>query len=282
MRLRSTSGIYILLILFVVCILCLVLSKPTNYNECSELTRHRETVKLGKDKIIVHQILIIDDDRELCALLKRQLQSEQIQADCCYSGREGITALSEGNYQLVVLDIMMPGLSGFDVLEKIREGSSVPVLMLTAKDDNASKVRGLRSGADDYLAKPFNMDEFLARVASLIRRYTVLNGTVAFGGVLSYTGLKINLDERSITTGQGTFELPNKEFELLLYLAHHQGRIMTKKQIYEAVWQEEYCYDDASIMVMISKLRKKVEPDPTSPTVIQTVKGIGYRFNKEL
>ncbi len=227
------------------------------------------------------QILIIDDDRELCALLKRQLQLEEIQADCRHSGKEGIAALSEGCYQLVVLDAMMPGLSGFDVLEKIRESSSVPVLMLTAKDDSASKVRGLRSGADDYLTKPFEMDEFLARVVSLIRRYTVLNGTDTTG-VLSYTGLKINLDERSVTTEHGTVELPNKEFELLLYLAQNQGKIMTKKQIYEAVWQEEYCYDDASIMVMISKLRKKVEPDPGSPTVIQTVKGIGYRFNKEL
>lgn len=230
----------------------------------------------------MNRILIIDDDRELCALLKRHIEAEQMLADCRHSGREGLAAFSEGSYQLVVLDVMMPGLGGFEVLEEIRAGSSVPVLMLTAKDDNASKVRGLRSGADDYLAKPFDMDEFLARVASLIRRYTVLNEMDAFQGVLSYTGLEINLDERSVTTERGTFELPNKEFELLLYLAHHQGRIMTKKQIYEAVWQEEYCYDDANIMVMISKLRKKVEPDPASPTVIQTVKGIGYRFNKEL
>ncbi len=230
----------------------------------------------------MNRILIIDDDRELCALLKRHIEAEQMLADCRHSGREGLAAFSEGSYQLVVLDVMMPGLGGFEVLEEIRAGSSVPVLMLTAKDDSASKVRGLRSGADDYLAKPFDMDEFLARVASLIRRYTVLNEMDAFQGVLSYTGLEINLDERSVTTERGTFELPNKEFELLLYLAHHQGRIMTKKQIYEAVWQEEYCYDDANIMVMISKLRKKVEPDPASPTVIQTVKGIGYRFNKEL
>ncbi len=230
----------------------------------------------------MNKILIIDDDRELCALLKKQLQTEQIQADCRCSGKEGLAALSEGSYQLVVLDVMMPGLGGFEVLEAIRADSAVPVLMLTAKDDSASKVRGLRSGADDYLAKPFDMDEFLARAASLIRRYTMLNGTDTSERILSFTGLRINLDERSVTTGQGTFELPNKEFELLLYLAHHQGRIMTKKQIYEAVWQEEYCYDDANIMVMISKLRKKVEPDPSSPTVIQTVKGIGYRFNKEL
>ena len=238
--------------------------------------------KRGKGGIVVGRILVIDDDRELCALLKMQIQAEQMQADCCYSGREGLAALSGGGYQLVVLDVMMPGLGGFEVLEEIRATSSVPVLMLTAKGDSASKVRGLRLGADDYLAKPFAMDEFLARVFSLVRRYTVLNGADASGGVLSYDGLRIDLDERSVTTGQGTFELPNKEFELLVYLARHQGRIMTKKQIYEAVWQQEYCYDDATIMVMISKLREKVEPDPASPTVIQTVKGVGYRFNKEL
>ncbi len=228
------------------------------------------------------RILVIDDDRELCELLKRRLAAEQMQVDCCYSGREGLAALSKGDYQLVVLDLMMPGISGFEVLEEIRTNSSVPVLMLTAKGDNASKVYGLRLGADDYLAKPFNMDEFLARVSSLIRRYTVLNRTDACEGVLAFTGLTIDLDERSVTAEQGSFELPNKEFELLVYLARHQGRVMTKKQIYEEVWQEEYCYDDANIMVIISKLRKKVEPNPSEPTVIQTVKGVGYRFNKEL
>ena len=235
-----------------------------------------------KGRIAVSRILVIDDDRELCELLKRRLSAEQMQVDCCYSGREGLAALSKGDYQLVVLDLMMPGISGFEVLEEIRVSSSVPVLMLTAKGDNASKVYGLRLGADDYLAKPFDMDEFLARVNSLIRRYTVLNRADACEGTLVFAGLTIDLDERSVTTEQGSFELPNKEFELLVYLARHQGRIMTKKQIYEAVWQEEYCYDDANIMVIISKLRKKVEPNPSVPTVIQTVKGVGYRFNKEL
>ncbi len=228
------------------------------------------------------KVLIIDDDTDLCALLKQQIQAEQMQVDCRHTGREGLAAFSKDSYQLVVLDVMMPGLGGFEVLEEIRASSSVPVLMLTAKGDSASKVRGLRSGADDYLAKPFDIDEFLARVSSLIRRYTVLNETDASKELLSYDGLTIDLAERSVTTYKGSFELPNKEFELLVYLARHQGRIMTKRQIYEAVWQEEYFYDDANIMVMISKLRKKIEPDPSAPTVIQTVKGIGYRFNKNL
>ncbi len=230
----------------------------------------------------MNKVLIIDDDRALCALLKRQIEAELMQADCRHTGHDGLEALCAGDYQLVVLDVMMPGFSGFEVLERIRSSSAVPVLMLTAKDESASKVRGLRSGADDYLTKPFDMDEFLARAHSLIRRYTVLSGPDEPEGILSYTGLEINLSERSITTEQGTFNLPNMEFELLVYLARHQGRVMTKKQIYEAVWQEEYCYDDASIMVAISKLRKKIEPNPSSPTVIQTVKGVGYRFNKNL
>lgn len=231
---------------------------------------------------MTNQILIIDDDRELCALLQKSVQSENICADCRYSGRDGLAAVLENSYQLVVLDVMMPGTDGFETLEAIRAGSAVPVLMLTAKDDGASKVRGLRSGADDYLTKPFDMDEFIARVISLIRRYTRFNNMDPSDGILSYKGLKINLNERSVTTERGTFELPNKEFELLLYLARNQGKIVTKKQIYEAVWQEEYCYDDASIMVMISKLRKKIEANSSAPAIIQTVKGIGYRFNREI
>ena len=179
---------------------------------------------------MINQILIIDDDKELCALLQKSVQTENIHADCRYSGRDGLAALAENSYQLVVLDVMMPGTDGFETLETIRTKSPVPVLMLTAKDDSASKVRGLRSGADDYLTKPFDMEEFIARVVSLIRRYTRFNNTEPDNGILSYKGLKINLNEHCVTTERGTFELPNKEFELLLYLAHNQGKIVTKSK----------------------------------------------------
>lgn len=229
-----------------------------------------------------NRILIIDDDKELCALLQKNVQAEDIEADYCYSGKEGLTALQESTYQLVVLDVMMPGIDGFETLERIREQSSIPILMLTSKNDSASKVKGLRAGADDYLTKPFNMEEFSARVNSLIRRYTRFKTEEDSANVLVYEGLKINRNEHRVITVNGTYELSNKEFELLLYLAHNQGKILTKKQIYEAVWQEEYCYDDANIMVMISKLRKKIEMDSSAPAIIQTVRGIGYRFSKEV
>lgn len=165
---------------------------------------------------------------------------------------------------------------------RIREDSNVPILMLTSKNDNNSKVRGLRAGADDYLTKPFDMREFLARVWSLIRRYTRFNGHGEESGKLVFKGLIIDTDNYCVITDRETYELPPKEFVVLIYLAEHQGKILTKQQIYEAVWKEEYVYDDSNIMAVISRLRKKIEPDAASPVYIQTVKGIGYRFSREM
>ena len=227
-------------------------------------------------------ILIIDDDRELCALIKRSVQAENIEADFCNTGKEGLQKLREQEYQLVVLDVMMPGMDGFETLEEIRKENSLPILMFTSKNDSISKVRGLRAGADDYLTKPFDMDELIARIASLIRRYTRFNQQAGAIQKLNFDGLQIDLENRSVTTSNGTFELPPKEFDLLLYCAKHQGKILTKQQIYEEVWGEEYFYDDSNIMAIISRLRKKLEVNPSSPKYIQTVKGIGYRFNKEV
>lgn len=230
----------------------------------------------------MNQILVIDDDKELCALIKRSVLVENIEADCCYSGLTGLEQLKKKPYQLVILDVMMPGSDGFETLEQIRKESNLPVLMFTAKDDSASKVRGLRAGADDYLTKPFDLDELIARILSLIRRYTRFNQADGMVQQLEFDGLKIDMDTRSITTVNGTFELPPKEFDLLLVLAKNQGKILTKQKIYELVWGEEYCYDDNNIMAIISRLRKKLEENPGKPRYIQTIKGIGYRFSKEV
>lgn len=223
----------------------------------------------------MNRILVIDDDKELCALIRQSVLQECIEADCCYSGKSGLLQLKEKEYQLVILDVMMPGFDGFEILEQIRKENSLPVLMFTSKNDSASKVRGLRAGADDYLTKPFDMDELIARIVSLIRRYTRFNPKDGQSQTFDF-------NSRSVIVANGEFELPPKEFDLLLFLAKNQGKILTKQQIYEKVWGEDYVYDDSNIMAIISRLRKKIEENPGTPKYIQTVKGIGYRFNKEV
>lgn len=228
------------------------------------------------------RVLIIDDDRELCALVQRALVAAGVDADCCHSGQSGLLRMEGRDYQLVILDVMMPGFDGFDTLEKIRARSCVPVLMLTAKGDGASKVRGLRAGADDYLPKPFDLEELSARVLALIRRYTCLNRGLGGGeSPIRFSGLSIDPGARVVQTAGGPIELPPKEFDLLLLLARNQGRVLTKQRIYEEVWGEPYAYDDSTIMAIVSRLRKKIEPDQSHPSYIQTVRGIGYRFSRE-
>ncbi|MFA9463079.1 MAG: response regulator transcription factor [Velocimicrobium sp.] len=230
-----------------------------------------------------NNILIIDDDIELCQLLKKCVEREDLTADFAHTGTDGLKRIAQHNYHLIVLDVMLPGMDGFQVLQKIREISAVPVLMLTAKTASADKVNSLRSGADDYLTKPFDVEEFIARVLSLIRRYTTLNnGSSEKTNRLSFQNLIIDQDTRIVHIENGQVELHAKEFDILCYLAKNQGRILTKQQIYEEIWQESYAYDDSNIMGYISKLRKQIEPDPNNPTYIQTVKGVGYRFSREV
>ena len=230
------------------------------------------------------KILIADDDKELCKLLQITLKSENIDSKICFSGIEAINELEKDEYIMLILDVMMPGLDGFRTLEIVRENSDITVLMLTAKDDTSSKVKGLRLGADDYITKPFNTEEFLARVDSLIRRYNMNNkqskNKENYRESLYFEGLEILPDEYSVKTDKGMIELLPKEFDVLYFCAINQGRILTKKQIYEAVWNESYAFDDNNIMSVVSRIRKKIEEDSSNPKYIQTVKGIGYRFNK--
>lgn len=230
-----------------------------------------------------NKVLIIDDDIKLARLLQKCVLHEGFKADVCYNGEDGLALLKTSIYILVVLDVMLPGMSGFDVLTKIRSNRKVPVLILTAKVSKEDKVHGLRSGADDYLTKPFDIDEFMARVVSLTRRYTTLNGSVNTDlAKLTFKGLVINLNTKTVFINSKKVNLLAKEFEILCYLAKNQGNIVTKKQIYEEIWNDTYAYDDNNIMGHISKLRKQIEPDPSNPTYIQTIKGMGYRFNSEV
>ena len=232
----------------------------------------------------MNKVLIIDDDKELCTLMKKCVEQENLIAVVTNGGIEGLRLVEENTdtYSLIILDIMMPDLDGFQVLQKIRQTSNVPVLMLTAKSGEEDKVSGLRIGADDYLTKPFSINELMARVGSLIRRYTLLNpDSNTDADCMKFQGMVIDNSNRLVLINDVQVELTGKEFDLLSFLAANKGKVFTKKQIYTHVWEEEYAFDDSNIMSFISKLRKKIEPDPEHPFYILTVRGVGYRFNRE-
>ena len=232
----------------------------------------------------MNKVIIIDDDKELCTLMKKCVEQENLTAIIANGGIEGLQMLEENKNicSLIILDIMMPDLDGFQVLQQVRQTSNVPVLMLTAKSDEEDKVSGLRMGADDYLTKPFSINELMARVNSLIRRYTLLNPTSSTEtDCMVFQGMTIDNLNRLVFMNDVQVELTGKEFDLLSFLAANKGKVFTKKQIYTHVWEEEYAFDDSNIMSFISKLRKKIEPDPEHPFYILTVRGVGYRFNME-
>lgn len=226
---------------------------------------------------MAYNVLLIEDDRDLSSLLKSCLHKKQIYADTAYTGASGLAMLEENrDYHLVVLDIMLPDIDGFGVLFQIRQSSTIPVFMLTAKNEERDKVKGLTMGADDYLTKPFGIKEFLARVESLIRRYTVFSQEWE-ADCLSFRELRIDAAGRQVEVCGEEVSLTSKEFDLLYFLASNEKKVFTKRQIYRQVWEEAYAFDDSNIMSFISKLRKKLG----TADYIQTVRGVGYRFNSE-
>lgn len=228
----------------------------------------------------MQKILVIDDDTELCILIKKYLEIENYIVAIKHDGIDGLKEALNGDYYLIILDVMLPEKGGFQVLTELRKKSTVPVLMLTAKDSEIDKVSGLRLGADDYLTKPFSMNEFVARVQSLIRRFTAFNnkGEEALEKQLIFDGLVITPETREVLVKGAQVELTAKEFDLLYFLAKNKGKVFTKKQIYKNVWEDEYAFDDNNIMVHIRRLRKKIEPNPNKPVFIETVWGVGYKF----
>ena len=209
----------------------------------------------------MNSVLIIDDDKELCTLMKKCVEQENLSAVVAHGGLEGLRLLEENKdtCSLIILDVMMPDMNGFQVLQEIRKKNNVPV----------------RLGADDYLTKPFGINELMARVNSLIRRYTTLNPVAGSeAATMLLKDMVIDKVNRTVTLQNLPVELTGKEFDLLVFLASNKGRVFTKKQIYTQVWAEEYAFDDSNIMSFISKLRKKIEPNPEQPFYIQTVRGV--------
>ncbi|PFK65114.1 DNA-binding response regulator [Bacillus cereus] len=226
------------------------------------------------------RILIADDDKEIRNLLKIYLERELYMVDTAINGEEALHLFNQNNYNLVILDLMMPKIDGIEVCKKLRDKTNIPILMLTAKDHEVDKILGLSIGADDYITKPFSIHEVIARVKALMRRFLVLgsNNTAQEKTTLSFKGLTINLNTYTVHTNKEEISLTGKKLELLKFFTSNPGQVFTKTQLFRNVWDDNYIEDDNTVMVHIRKLRKKIEIDPSNPKFIQTIWGIGYKF----
>ncbi|MCD7826303.1 MAG: response regulator transcription factor [Clostridiaceae bacterium] len=229
-----------------------------------------------------YKVLIADDEEEIRDLLYLYLEKEGYEVVQAKDGEEVLQILqSQKDISLLLLDIMMPKMDGFHVLKELRQSSNLPVIILSAKTDQNDKILGLDLGADDYIAKPFNPMEAVARVNSNIRRFYSLGSkdSIPMQSVLHVKDLTLDLNSYILKRGEEVIELSSTEYRLMELFMKNPGKIFTKKQIYEYGWQEEYITSDNNIMVCISKLRAKLSDDNNS--YIRTVRGLGYRFEKE-
>ncbi|MFJ8457471.1 response regulator transcription factor [Bacillus paramycoides] len=226
------------------------------------------------------RILIADDDKEIRNLLKIYLERELYMVDTAINGDEALQLFNQNNYNLVILDLMMPKVDGIEVCRILRDKTNVPILMLTAKDHEVDKILGLSIGADDYITKPFSIHEVVARVKALMRRFLILGSNINVQGktTLAFKGLTIDLNTYTVHTNKEEISLTGKELELLKFFTSNPGQVFTKTQLFRNVWDDNYIEDDNTVMVHIRKLRKKIEIDPSNPKFIQTIWGIGYKF----
>lgn len=229
----------------------------------------------------MYNILVCDDDREIVEAIEIYLSKEGYNVIKAYDGLEAIEILKKEDVQLLLIDVMMPKLDGLRATLKIREKSGIPIIILSAKSEDSDKVIGLDVGADDYITKPFNPLELIARVKSQLRRYTKL-GTMAGQKSNVYTvgGLEVNDDSKEVTVDGESVKLTPYEYKILLFLVKNQGRVFTIKQIYENVWEEEAIAADNTVAVHIRHIREKIEINPKEPRYLKVVWGVGYKIEK--
>ncbi|WP_028612354.1 response regulator transcription factor [Paenibacillus harenae] len=228
------------------------------------------------------KILVVEDDIEINQLVTKYLEKEGFAIHSAYDGKEALTYIANHEYQLAILDLMLPQVDGQEVLRKIRAKGTIPVIILSAKDREMDKIRGLELGADDYMTKPFTIGELLARVKAQLRRYMDFNSeTAGFEAeVIKHGDLELHTNTFEVIADGRRKSLTAKEFAILKLFLTHPTRVFSKSQIFEFVWREESISDDNTVMVHINRLRAKIEKDPSNPVYIQTVWGFGYKLGE--
>ena len=230
----------------------------------------------------MYNILVCDDDKEIVEAIEIYLSQEGYHVLKAYDGAEALKMLESQEVHLLVLDVMMPRLDGIRATLKIRENNSIPIIILSAKSEDADKILGLNVGADDYVTKPFNPLELVARVKSQLRRYTQLGGSVKEKSERVYEvgGLSINDDLKEVTVDGEVVKLTPIEYNILLLLMKNQGRVFSIDQIYESIWNEDAIGADNTVAVHIRHIREKIEINPKEPRYLKVVWGVGYKIEK--
>ena len=223
------------------------------------------------------KILVVEDEASFSDALSYVLTKEGYEVVVADTGDGAIAIFDKGGADLVLLDLMLPGLSGTEVCRQLRSRSNVPIIMLTAKDTEVDKVVGLELGADDYIVKPYSKAELVARIKAVLRRGAGEHST-GDGGVITAGPVTIDVDRHAVSIAGESISLPLKEFELLEFLVRNSGRVLTRTQLIDRVWGSDYFGDTKTLDVHVKRLRAKIEKDPANPVYIQTIRGLGYKF----
>ena len=224
-------------------------------------------------------ILVVDDDREIVDSISIFLSGEGYKAFKAYDGIQALEALAENEIHLMILDIMMPRMDGIKTLMKLRESRNIPVILLSAKSEDSDKIFGLAAGADDYVTKPFNPSELMARVKSHLRRYTTLGSIKALNGQIIIDGLILNTENKTVQVDGEDVRLTPIEYKILELLARNRGRVFSADDIYSNVWNDKTAVGDNTIAVHIRHIREKIEINPKEPKYLKVVWGIGYKID---
>ena len=220
------------------------------------------------------KVLVVDDEKATVKGLKFSLEQDDLEVDCAYDGKEAVDKARDNEYDIILLDVMLPKLSGFEVCQQIREFSSVPIIMLTAKGDDMDKILGLEYGADDYITKPFNILEVKARIKAIIRRSVKSTSE----GVMVFDNLRLNSEYRRVFINDKEVKVTSREYELLEFLATNAGKVYSRDDLLNTLWAKKYPGDERTVDVHVRRLREKLEEDPSDPRFIRTKWGTGYYF----
>ena len=224
------------------------------------------------------RVLVVEDEESFSEALGYLLRKEGFEVTVADTGPDALAEFERGGADLVLLDLMLPGLSGVEVCQKLRQTSSVPVIMLTAKDSEIDKVVGLEIGADDYMTKPFSSRELVARIRAVLRRQGDRGGEPLMSGVVEAGPVRMDVERHVVAVDGSSVSLPLKEFELLEMLLRNAGRVLTRGQLIDRIWGADYVGDTKTLDVHVKRLRAKIEPEPSRPRYLVTVRGVGYKF----